>query len=431
MKKLELTDNPRLAAFQVLEETAGGLIPEEALERRSRLLERRDKGLTTALVYECLRHQSYLDAVIESRLDHPRQARAEVRLVLRLGLAQMVFFSRLGQHAVISETVNLAKAAAPGRHGLVNAVLRGLTRDRETGRIPWPPQAPPTGDPPRDLAVKYSFPLWLVKRFLNEMGAEETEELLLAMNRPTPPTLRLNPLKTERESLAALLPFEASPTPLSPWGLALNGFFGQPADWPGFSDGLFAVQDEASQLAGLLADSATDMTILDACAGLGSKGLHLATLNPKASVLSMDKDPKKLAELRREAGRLGCEANMKTEPQDLLKFSPAANSYDLVLLDAPCSGLGAIRRRPDLKWKKEGADLRRLADLQLELLLRLADAVRPGGRLIFGLCSFSREEGPDNAGGLAPPPPPPPRGRPHPDSLAPQTPHRRLFLGCI
>jgi 16S rRNA (cytosine967-C5)-methyltransferase len=192
------------------------------------------------------------------------------------------------------------------------------------------------------------------------------------------------------------LPFEVRPTGLSPWGLEAKTFAGRPEDWPGFKEGLFAVQDEASQLVGLLAGNlAPGAGILDACAGLGGKALHLAALYPAALVTARDLNKAKLSRLGIEAARLGLE-NLRLEHRDLLG-EPPSGRFDLVLVDAPCSGLGVIRRRPDLKWNKKPEDVTRLAGLQLSLLTAAAGQVRPGGRLIYGVCSFSLAEGPETA----------------------------------
>lgn len=395
-KGLELSDNPRLVAFRVLSEVAAGeRIPEEALAAHGLLLSPRDSGLAAALVYESLRHQSYLDWLMKSRLTTGKAA-PDLAVILRLGLAQLLFFDRLGDHAVVSETVALTKILLPGRHGLVNAVLRGLLREREAGS-PWPPTPPVSGDPGRDLALKYSYPQWLSRRLVRDFGAEEAEALLAAGNRPTPATLRINPRRGDREALQKILPFETAPTALSPWGLTSTEFSGRPENWPGFAEGLFAVQDEASQLVGLLAGQLPPgAAVLDACSGLGSKGLHLAALNPRAAVTAMDKDQPKLDRLDLEAARLGL-TNITAEARDLTAEPLPAAAYDLVLVDAPCTGLGVIRRRPDLKWSKTEDDIARLAELQQRLLAAAAPAVKPGGRLIYGVCSFSREEGPEGA----------------------------------
>ncbi len=391
----ELTANARLVAFRALRETAEGRTPEEALAVQGLLLSPRDQGLATALTYEVLRHQAYLEWLLKSRLSAGR-AGPELALVLKLGLAQLLYFDRLGDHAAVSETVALAKTVVPGRQGLVNAVLRGLLRDRESGS-PWPPMPPAGDDPALDLVRRYSYPAWLVRKIWERFGPDEAEALLAAGNRPTPPTLRINPRRGTREELRELLPFETRPTVLSPWGLTAAEFSGRPEGWPGFAEGRFAVQDEASQLVGLLAGPLPEgATVLDACAGLGGKALHLAALHPEARITARDKDPAKLEPLRREAVRLGLDT-IRAEAGDLLSGPIPPETFDLVLVDAPCSGLGVIRRRPDLKWNKTPDDPARLAELQLRLLTAAAGAVRPGGRLLYSVCTFTREEGPEVA----------------------------------
>ena len=381
---------PRGAAFRVLEDTAAGRTPEESLATHGLALGARDLNLAAALVYEVLRRQSYLDWLWRGRLAAGRVKGTALPLILRLGLAQLLYFDRLGDHAIVSETVALAKTLVPGRHGLVNAVLRGLLREREAGG-PWPP-APPSGSDAAALALRHSYPAWLAADFLARLGPAEAEDHFIAGNRPTPPTLRVNPRRARREDLR--LPFATRPTALSPWGLRAETFAGRPQDWPGFAEGLFAIQDEASQLVGLL-ELRPGARVLDACAGLGGKALHLAALNPEALVTARDKDQAKLGYCAAEARRLGL-GNLRLENRDLLAEG-GEEHFDLVLLDAPCSGLGVIRRRPDLKWSKGPEDVARLAGLQLRLLRAAAAKVRPGGGLVYGVCTLSRAEGPETA----------------------------------
>jgi 16S rRNA (cytosine967-C5)-methyltransferase len=333
-----------------------------------------------------------LDWLWRSRLTEGR-AGLNLVLVLRLGLAQLLYFDRLGEHAAVSETVALAKELVPGRHGLVNALLRGLLRERDGGG-PWPPVPPPGPDEASTLALRHSYPVWMAAGFLDLLGPAEAEALLLAGNRPTPPTLRINPRRKTREEL--LPPFKVRPTELAPWGLRAEEFAGRPETWPGFEEGLFAIQDEASQLVGLLAgELPIGAGILDVCAGLGGKALHLAALYPTATVTARDRDKAKLIRLGLEARRLGL-ANLRLEAREALDETED-RLFDLVLVDAPCSGLGVIRRRPDLKWSKQPADVPRLAGLQLDLLKAASGRVGSGGRLIYGVCSLSRAEGPETA----------------------------------
>ncbi|MDR2725923.1 MAG: hypothetical protein LBC90_07705, partial [Candidatus Adiutrix sp.] len=248
------------------------------------------------------------------------------------------------------------------------------------------------------LALRHSYPVWLAADLLARLGPAEAEAVLAAGNQPTPPTLRLNPRRATRESL--ILPFQVSLTALSPWGLRAETFAGRPETWPGYEEGLFAIQDEASQLVGLLAgELPAGARVLDACAGLGGKALHLAALHPSALVTARDRDRVKLDRLALEARRLGLD-NIKLEARDLLAGAEEGGPgepFDLVLVDAPCTNLGVIRRRPDLKWNKGPEDVIRLAGLQLRLLEAAAGLVRPGGRLLYGVCSISLAEGPETA----------------------------------
>ncbi|MDR3038166.1 MAG: hypothetical protein LBV21_02575 [Candidatus Adiutrix sp.] len=177
--------NPRETAFLILKETAAGRFPEESLADHGPLLSPRDLALTTALVYEVLRRQAFLDWLLQARLSAGR-AGPDLTLVLRLGLAQILYFDRLGDHAIVAETVTLAQKIVPGRQGLVNAVLRGLLRERETGG-PWPPEPPATLGIGESLALRHNCRLWLATDLLKRFGQAEAEKILAAYNRPTPP----------------------------------------------------------------------------------------------------------------------------------------------------------------------------------------------------------------------------------------------------
>jgi 16S rRNA (cytosine967-C5)-methyltransferase len=323
-----------------------------------------------------------------------RKNRADARVlaILRLGLAQILFFDRLADYAVVSRTVDLAAIKAPGLKGLVNAVLRGFLRDRDS-IWGWPREIDGREvDPLIRLATFYSHPLWLVERLVGQLGFREARALLVANNQPASPTLRVNPRRVDRAELARLLPFPTRETEFSPWGLVPEAWAGPPTAWPGYATGLFAIQDEASQILGLLAGEARN--ILDCCAGLGGKSLALAAAGfPEIRVLALDPHEGRLVKLEKEAERLGLAENLEISPGAIQSYRTTA-TFDLALVDAHCSGLGIIRRRPDIKWRKSPEDIPRLADLQLELLLAAAPRVAPGGRLIYSICSTTEEEGP-------------------------------------
>ncbi|MDR2405806.1 MAG: 16S rRNA (cytosine(967)-C(5))-methyltransferase RsmB [Deltaproteobacteria bacterium] len=386
-----LSNNPRRVALAVLRATQEGAAPEDVLNRDGVMLSQRDRALASALVYNCLRHQSRLDFLLDRKLSQPSGTPSLVRIILRLGLSQLLFFDRLANHAVVNETAELAKKFAPGREGLVNAILRSFIADKEEGPY-WPVEEDGAQTPiARRLSVFYSYPQWLVDKLLDEWGFQETRSFLVAGNASVPPTLRVNTQLITREELMELLPFKTNPTKYSPWGLAPEGFTGHPDTWPGYHEGYFSIQDEASQVAGLLYGSAT--RFLDVCAGLGGKSLSFKSLNPESYVLAMDINDKKLSRTKEEATRLKLEGQIDTKVGDALieKFSP---SFDLIYLDPPCTGLGVIRRRPDVKWKKREEDISTLASLQRSLLNSAARALVPGGRLIYSVCTVTHEEGP-------------------------------------
>jgi 16S rRNA (cytosine967-C5)-methyltransferase len=391
--KIGFSDDPRLVAYQVLWEVQRGKRPEEALSARWALLNGRDRALASALVYDTVRNRSRLDALINLKVSF--RTDPKVRLVLQLGLVQLFLFNRVPQFVVVSQTVELAKKVVPGRHKLVNAVLRSWTREKETAPV-WPMEpAPPGATAVERLAVFYSHPVWLVEKMVASLGFRAARALAAANNVPVPPTIRINPLKTTREMVADLLPFSTKPTPWSPWGLVPESSAGPPENWPGYAEGLWAIQDEASQILGLLVGE--PKTILDACAGLGGKSLAVAALSPEAELICVDRNSAALEALKQEAQRLGL-PKMPTvaaielnDPAQALPGGP----FDLVVLDAPCSGLGVIRRRPDIKWSRKPGDISVLAETQLKLLFRSADLVAAGGRLIYCVCTTTDEEGPE------------------------------------
>ncbi|MDR2353921.1 MAG: hypothetical protein LBF22_12365, partial [Deltaproteobacteria bacterium] len=196
-----LSPNPRRMALAVLRATQEGAIPEDVLARDGVMLSSKDMNLASALVYACLRHQSRLDFLIDEKLSALGKTSKVVRIILRLGLAQILFFDRLGEHAIVNETAELSKKFAPGREGLVNAVLRGFLREKEGG--PYFPQEIDGADTPinKRLAVLYSYPDWFVEKLLALYGFRETRSILIAGNQPATPTLRVNPRATTREGL--------------------------------------------------------------------------------------------------------------------------------------------------------------------------------------------------------------------------------------
>jgi 16S rRNA (cytosine967-C5)-methyltransferase len=385
---------PRYAAYDTLLRisTRGGfadrLIDRELAKNR---LSGPDRGLFAELVFGVLRRQGTLDHIIAHLLDQPiAKLEPQVLILLRLGVYQLLFLDRIPAPAAVNESVNLARRLAPRACGLVNAVLRACLRRKDA--IPVPD---PASDPVAAMAVRHSHPAWLVASWFGQLGAAEAEQLAEAASRRPALTLRVNTLRTTRDLLLHRLEesgVPAAPCLFSPLGLRVEGQHGITA-LPGFHDGLWAVQDESSQLAGMLLGPQPGERVLDACAAPGGKALLLAQLmENRGEILATDVSGARLPLIRETAQRLGVTI-LATAVADLLR--PEAlprGGFDRILLDAPCSGLGVIRRNPETKWRLSAADFGRFAATQKAMLCNVSPLLRPGGVLLYATCSTAREE---------------------------------------
>lgn len=350
-----------------------------------------DRGLFAELVFGVLRRQGTLDHILGQLLDQPLgKIEPLVLILLRLGLYQLVYLDRIPESAAVNETVNLAKQAVPRASGLVNAVLRNYLRRKATIYFP-----DPLTSPAASIAARHSHPLWLVNQWIDQLGFEEAERLAEASSLQPPLTLRANSLLISREEL--LLRFTdngivAAPCRYSPQGIHIEGRHHIPG-LPGFREGFFAVQDEASQMAAFLLGVQAGERVLDTCAAPGGKATHLAQLmDNRGELLAMDISRNKLPLIQESAHRLGIRI-ISTRAADLLHSSALpAHAFDRVLLDAPCSGLGVIRRNPEAKWRLTPADFTRLATTQRSMLKNAFRLLKPGGVLIYSTCSTTIEE---------------------------------------
>jgi 16S rRNA (cytosine967-C5)-methyltransferase len=357
-------------------------------------LTQQDKNLCHAIVFGVLRHRNFLDFIIQA-FSNTKIARMDLSVlyILRMAVFQMRFLDRVPDFAAINTAVDLAKARGGKKiAGFVNAVLRNTARGIDS--LVWPDQHKNLVD---YISVVHSIPLWLARRWLDRYGPGTTLELSCAVNQIPPVTLRTNTLKTSRTELGRLLTdagHNIAHTQFSPDGILLAGAGIHVEDLAGFAGGLFQVQDEAAQLVSRILDPQKEETILDACAGLGGKSLHLAQLMENTGqIIAVDTEENKLAQLASEAQRLGITC-VKTRVMDLLTadISDFPGFFDRVLLDAPCTGLGVLRRNPDAKWERSVQDIQRMAGRQKRLLNRAASLVKPGGTLVYAVCSCEREE---------------------------------------
>jgi len=389
-----VTANPRETACRVLLRVAkeGGyadrLIDRE-LEKGN--LAGPDRGLFPELVFGVLRRQGSLDHLLAQLVDKPLATlQAQPLTILRLGLYQLIYLDRIPESAAVNESVNLAKELAPRAGGLVNAVLRNYLRRKDDLTFPDPASTPVAA-----IAARHSQPEWLVSQWLDQLGLPETEALAEASSRQPPLTLRANTLRTTRDELLGLFRdrgVAAAPCTHSPHGIRVEGRH-QITALPGYREGLFCVQDEASQMVALLLAPQPGERVLDCCAAPGGKATHLAQLMAnQGEVLATDISRTKLPLIREAAQRLGidCLAVATADLHHPETFP--AGTFDRVLLDAPCSGLGVIRRNPEAKWRLTPDDIQRLATAQKAMCANAATLVKSGGILIYSTCSTSREE---------------------------------------
>jgi len=355
-----------------------------------------DRAFLTELTYGVLRWRGFLDWVIRHFSNIPfEKVESEILNTLRLGLYQIFFLTKTPASAAVNESVELAKKArGKAGAGFVNAVLRSALREKET--IPYPDK---WQDPALHTAVIQSHPLWLVQRWIEEFGAEETLKLCMANNRIPVLTLRTNTLKIGREDLIEKLKekgLNPSPTSFSDEGVLLKD--GPPtSSLPFLKEGLFAIQDEASQLITLILDPQPGEKILDACAAPGGKTTHIAQkMKNLGEIFAFDLRQEKLKQIEEGCKRLGIKM-VKTKIGDALNSLPVPGEikFDRVLADVPCSGFGTLRRNPDLKWRRKKEDIERLSRLQCSILKNLSGYVREGGLLVYSTCTLFHEENED------------------------------------
>lgn len=371
-------------------------------------LAERDRRLAAELVYGVLRHRTRLDRALAA---HAELKRTPPRLltVLRVAAYQLLLLDRIPAYAAVDDAVAAARAVGGGKlAGFANAVLRKLVAAGEP---------PPPADGRAHLEIQASLPGWILEELAAALGAagrgDELAEAALAFAEQAPLFLRTNLRRTSREALLGMLGDEGAAVeevPESPAALRAQKL-GEPSQSESFRAGLFTVQDLSAQAVALAAapllaaaqgdasllaaaQGAAPLRILDACAGVGGKSTHLAELAPGAQIDAVDLSATKLGLLRDSARRLG-HSSIRTHVCDLLtpQLLAVGRAYPLVILDAPCSGLGVLRRHPDAKWRLSPGDVAEVAALQARLFDAVAAVLAPGGTLIYSVCTFTIREG--------------------------------------
>lgn len=390
----------RAAACRVVQAVlAGDDLPRALAAFRDPLADDRDRALVTELAGGVFRRRAALDHVVLRAADRPlARIDSDVLTVLRLGAYQLLYLDRVPPPAAVDESVRLVRQAGrASAAGFVNAVLRRVAAARRAPGLPARPNE--AGD--REAALAYlsvtaSHPRWLVERWLNRYGLAKAADWTRFNNAAPRLTLRANRLRVTRGDLARRLAehgVRTEPTRFAPDGLAVVA--GNPYRTPLADRGLFLAQDEASQLVAELVGARPGERVLDACAAPGGKATALAgAMDGRGLLVAGDLRPARLRLLRRTLADLHAAA-ARVVRLDLRRGAPFGPVFDRVLVDAPCSGTGVLRRDPEIRWRRSPGDLPRFAVQQLAMASHAAGAVRPGGRLVYATCSSEPDENED------------------------------------
>ncbi|MBX9672412.1 MAG: 16S rRNA (cytosine(967)-C(5))-methyltransferase RsmB [Candidatus Obscuribacterales bacterium] len=368
------------------------VILKESLDEHSRKLNEKDRALVTAIVQGVLRKQSTLDAIIEKGSRHPIK-KMPIPLLCNLRTAiYQIDEMQVESRAAVDIAVELAKITGhKGQAAFVNGLLRNYLRQKD-GQ-----QAEITkSNSPADLAMEYSMPPWLVSRWHDRLGPQETRKLLEASSQPARLTIRVNRTAIEAPDFAKILAEKGIKTELSQLSrdcliIDRSTVSGSVAKIPGFSDGIFSIQDEAAAFVSEIVAPKSGDLVYDLCAAPGGKTMHMAEMmDGKGKVVAYDKQENRLSLIRDNRQRLGL-TNVMVEKADCTRpidVPPA----DRVLVDAPCSGTGVINKRGDIRLKLQMSDITDLAEIQKKLLDNAANMLKPGGRLVYSTCSIEPEE---------------------------------------
>jgi 16S rRNA (cytosine967-C5)-methyltransferase len=388
--------NPRQLAFVALQDIyRRGIYTDVALDRVLRLsdLSSVDRALLTELVYGIVRRQRSLDALIDQLgKKKASQQPPELRIILHIGLYQLRYLSQIPASAAVDTSVELSKdKGLKALSGVVNGFLRQY--ERLAAKDGDPLQLPT--DTVKRLGILFSFPDSIVELWLEQFSPEETEKLCEWFNLPPAIDLRVNILRTTIDEVEAA--FSRAGIPVSrvlhlPQALRLMGGGRAIQQLPGFQEGWWTVQDSSAQLVTHLLDPQPGEVVIDACAAPGGKTTHIAELmGDRSPIWACDRDASRLRKLKENAQRLQLQS-IQICTGDSSHFSQFTQAADRVLLDAPCSGLGTLHRKPDIRWRQTPEKISQLSDLQEELLTQTARWVKPGGTLVYATCTLNSRE---------------------------------------
>ena len=388
----------RRLAWEVLQAVAAGAYADVALERalRDRPLQGPDRGLATELAYGAIRQRRRLDGWLDRVGRVPAQKQPpKLRWLLHVGLYQLFWMERVPDSAAVNTCVELAKTHGLARLApVVNGMLRAALRARDQGESPSC-----SGDAAVQLAFEHSLPDWLAELLLQWRDQEGAMAVAAACNQVPPLDLRVNRLRATPAGVAEALAeagHATAPIPDCPDGLTLLGSSGDLRRWPGYDDGHWCVQDRAAQWVAPLLEAQPGERILDACAAPGGKATHLAELiGDQGEIWAVDRSPGRLKRVVANAARLGVGSihALAADAATLLKDRPQwGESFQRILIDAPCSGLGTLARHPDARWRVTPESIRTLLPQQQALLDGLVPLLAPSGMLVYSTCTIHPDE---------------------------------------
>lgn len=379
-----------------------GAYADRALVGEARSLDSRDRALAMRLAYGAIQRRATLDHLIErlasrplARLDAPTVA------ALRLGLHELLYLGGAPDRAVVADAVELAKQGSPGGHALVNAVLRRAAREGRQALL-----GDLRDDTPEHAAIMHSHPEWIARMWWAELGATHARALMAADNEPGEVALRVNTLRAQPDALlagdaaavaaaAAVASELGAPThgdPHIPEALVLDGAFDLHSS-SAWRSGAIVAQSRAAMLVARVLDPQPGERVLDLCAAPGGKSTHLAALmRGQGEVAAVERNPKRASELRAVAERLGAAEVVRVELADAARERSEGAAFDRVLVDPPCSGLGTLQARADLRWRVKPEHVPQLAGEQARILAAGARALRPGGVLVYSTCTICPSE---------------------------------------
>ena len=395
MKPSKLRKTVRFVALEALERVNKGGAYSNLLLRElitTRDLNEKDGRLLTELVYGTIARQQLLDYYLQPFIQNAKKVEDWVRLLLQLSLYQLLYLDKVPSHAILNEAVEIAKVRGNiGTSKFVNGVLRNVQRQGVA-------DLEQIKDPIKRLATEISMPRWLVEKFITAMGIEETRKLGLSLFKPSHVSGRIDRRNITREAAIEQLAaegIEATASPISPDGIiAERGFL---AGSQLFAYGLLTIQDESSMLVAPTLQLEASHQVLDACAAPGGKTTHIATyleVEKGGKVTALDIHQHKVRLIDDNAKRLHVTDVVETKVMDARATDEAfpAESFDRILVDAPCSGLGLMRRKPDIKYNKKASDFTKLPEIQLDILNHAAPTLKSGGILVYSTCTIVSDE---------------------------------------